>query len=327
MSRRPRHDERHFCTRADDYRAHPVHVELPGAAHALRRGVGRGSDGGAGGRGIDDGGVDAGIELVREYSRHVEAVTAATPDGRARAVEKSDKNRWRVTTGGAPTVTVRYCVYGREMTVRTNWIDAGFALINGAPTFMTLPDGVARPHEIVLNLPPGWRRSLTGLPEMPGGENRYRAPNYDVLVDSPFLLGNPTVHEFTVDGKKHVLVNEGEGGVFDGARAAKDSGSNPGTAPLLGPASLREVSLHEHPGRQRTGRGSRAHELHRAHHQPLHDQDAARVPGLARARQPRTVSCVERQTAAPRGARALRLRERGAHEEPVDGRRPDRLLR
>jgi predicted metalloprotease with PDZ domain len=30
------------------------------------------------------------------------------------------------------------------------------------------------------------------------------------------------VYEFTLDGKKHYLVNEGEGGVFDGARAAKD---------------------------------------------------------------------------------------------------------
>jgi predicted metalloprotease with PDZ domain len=163
-----------------------------------------------------------GSYLVREFSRHVEAVTAAGPDGRARPVEKSDKNRWRISTGGARTVTLKYRVYGREMSVRTNWIDAGFALINGAPTFMTLPDGVARPHEVVLNLPRGWRRSLSGLAEMPGSEHRYRARDYDTLVDSPFLLGNPTVHEFTIDGKKHYLANEGEGGVFDGGRAAQD---------------------------------------------------------------------------------------------------------
>jgi predicted metalloprotease with PDZ domain len=163
-----------------------------------------------------------GSYLVREYSRHVEAVTATGPDGRTRAIEKSDKNRWRVTTGGARTVTVKYRVYGREMSVRTNWIDAGFALINGAPTFMTLPDGVARPHEVVINLAQGWRRSLTGLPEMSGGDHRYRARDYDTLVDSPFLLGNPTVHEFTIDGKKHYLANEGEGSVFDGAKAATD---------------------------------------------------------------------------------------------------------
>jgi predicted metalloprotease with PDZ domain len=163
-----------------------------------------------------------GSYLVREYSRHVEAVTAAGPDGRARVVEKSDKNRWRISTGGARTVTLKYRVYGREMSVRTNWIDAGFALINGAPTFMTIPDGVARPHEVALSLPQGWRRSLSGLPEMPGGEHRYRARDYDTLVDSPFLLGNPTVHEFTIDGKRHYLANEGGGAVFDGARAAQD---------------------------------------------------------------------------------------------------------
>jgi predicted metalloprotease with PDZ domain len=57
---------------------------------------------------------------------------------------------------------------------------------------------------------------------MAGGPHHYRAPDFDTLADSPILVGNPKVYEFTVDGKKHYLVNEGEGGVFDGARAAKD---------------------------------------------------------------------------------------------------------
>jgi predicted metalloprotease with PDZ domain len=34
---------------------------------------------------------------------------------------------------------VTYRVYGREMSVRTNWIERDFALLNGAPTFMTVP--------------------------------------------------------------------------------------------------------------------------------------------------------------------------------------------
>ena len=45
-----------------------------------------------------------GSYLVREYARNVEAVTAAAQDGRALAVQKSDKNRWRIATGGAPSV-------------------------------------------------------------------------------------------------------------------------------------------------------------------------------------------------------------------------------
>jgi predicted metalloprotease with PDZ domain len=163
-----------------------------------------------------------GSYLVREYSRHVEDVMASTSAERALTVEKTDKNRWRVTTGGAPTVTVSYRVYGREMSVRTNWVEAGFALINGAPTFLTLADSPARPHEVILRPAAGWRRSFTGLPSIGGGEHRYRAPDFDTLVDSPILLGNPAVYEFTVDGKPHYVVNEGESGIFDGARAARD---------------------------------------------------------------------------------------------------------
>jgi predicted metalloprotease with PDZ domain len=161
-----------------------------------------------------------GSYLVREYERNVEALTASA-GGRQLAVAKSDKNRWRVTTGGAPAIDLKYRVYGREMSVRTNWIESAFALLNGAPTFITLADGLDAPHEVTLVPAASWKRSLTSLPAA-GGEHHYIAPDFDTLVDSPIVLGNPAVYEFTVDGKKHYLVNEGEGGVFDGAQAARD---------------------------------------------------------------------------------------------------------
>ncbi len=163
-----------------------------------------------------------GSYLVREFARHVESFSARSEQSAGLAVEKTDKNRWRVETGSASRVTVSYRVYGREMAVRTNWIEASFALLNGAPTFMTLADSHHRPHEVAIQMPSGWKRSMTGLAEVPGTAHQYRAPDFDTLVDSPILLGNPAVYEFTVDGKKHYLVNEGEAGVFDGAKAAKD---------------------------------------------------------------------------------------------------------
>jgi predicted metalloprotease with PDZ domain len=163
-----------------------------------------------------------GSYMVREYSRNVEAVSAAGLDGRTMPVEKTDKNRWRVATAGATSATVKYRVYAREMSVRTNWVEADFAMINGAPTFLTLADGAARPHEVVIEPAPGWRVSMTALPESAGGAHRYRAPDYDTLVDSPIIVGNPAVYEFSVDSKRHYLVNVGEAGIFDGARAAKD---------------------------------------------------------------------------------------------------------
>src|SRR5688572_9630100 len=44
-----------------------------------------------------------GSYLVREFSRHVENLTARA-SGETRPVEKTAKNRWRVQTGGAATV-------------------------------------------------------------------------------------------------------------------------------------------------------------------------------------------------------------------------------
>jgi predicted metalloprotease with PDZ domain len=108
------------------------------------------------------------------------------------------------------------------MSQRTNWVDARFAVINGAPTFMTLADSSSRPHEVALELPPSWRGSMSALPVLAGVPHRYVAADFDTLVDSPIVAGNPSVHEFVVDGKPHYLVNEGDIEGFDGARAARD---------------------------------------------------------------------------------------------------------
>lgn len=165
-----------------------------------------------------------GSYLVREFARHVEQVRAHDPSGRDLPVEKTRKNRWRISTGGAKTVVLSYRVYANERLPRTDWVDDSFALINGAATYITLAGRARRPHEVTLELPASWHRTLTALP--PAADRRahhYRAPDYDTLVDSPIVAGNPSVHEFTVDGVPHLLVNVGDTTAWDGARSAGDA--------------------------------------------------------------------------------------------------------
>jgi predicted metalloprotease with PDZ domain len=109
------------------------------------------------------------------------------------------------------------------MSVRTNWVEDDFALLNGAPTFLTLVEDAARPHDIQLVLPAGWHTSITALPTAPGGAaHAYRAADFDTLVDAPILVGNPAVYTFEVDGVPHSLVNASEGGIWDGPQSARD---------------------------------------------------------------------------------------------------------
>ena len=57
-------------------------------------------------------------------------------------------------------------------------------------------------------------------PAADGKPNHYLAPDYDTLVDSPIVAGDPVVHEFDVDGSQHFLVDIGDVGSFDGQKAA-----------------------------------------------------------------------------------------------------------
>jgi hypothetical protein len=163
-----------------------------------------------------------GSYMIREFSRNIETISAATEAGAPLSVEKTRKNRWKISARGTARVRVRYRVYAREMSVRTNFVDAGFAILNGAPTFLTRVGAESRPHDVRLVLPPAWKEAVSALPPAPGDAASFRAADFDTLVDSPIYAGNAPVYRFEVDGKPHRLVNEGEDALWDGPRSAAD---------------------------------------------------------------------------------------------------------
>ena len=165
-----------------------------------------------------------GSYMVREYSRNVQELRAESADGRPLDVRKTAKNRWQVTGAGNGEAVIRYRVYGHEKTVRTNWIDADYALLNGAPTFLVAEGRETTPFRIRVDRPGHWARTVSPLPaEGDGDDAEYIARDLDTLVDSPLLVGNPAVYEFTVDDRPILLVNQGEGGLWDGEKAARDT--------------------------------------------------------------------------------------------------------
>ena len=164
-----------------------------------------------------------GSYLIREYARHVEAFTAHGPDGTALSVDRVDKNRWQVEAEAPGTVTVRYRVYGNEATVRTNLIDADMAVLNGAPTFLSLAEQGGRAHRVDVVLPEGWADVSTGLDPAPsGGPHSYLAVDLDELIDSPIVAGNLRIAEFEASERPHALVLVGESGPWDLERSADD---------------------------------------------------------------------------------------------------------
>lgn len=148
-----------------------------------------------------------GSYLIREYARHVQEVTA-TADGQPAAWRKIDKQTWRVATGGAAQVRLRYRVYGYELTVRTNHVDDTHAHVIPAATLMYVAGATDEPLTVTVEAPAGWQIA-TGLDEHAPGQ--FRADDYDQLVDSPFEVGQHRSFGFEVDGKPHRIVIWGHG--------------------------------------------------------------------------------------------------------------------
>ena len=162
-----------------------------------------------------------GSYLIREYAQHIDSISCADAQNNRIPVSKFAKNRWKVRLDNPQDITLRYRVYCNEMTVRTNFVDASFALINGAATFLTREPSVdksSREIQIQLNLPEDWKRCFSSMAT--NETHRFSATSYAEVVDSPIVAGNPTVHPFEVNGQQHYLVNIGDQEFWEGDRAA-----------------------------------------------------------------------------------------------------------
>ena len=150
-----------------------------------------------------------GSYMVREYSRHIQRLTAENDRGQRLTCHKIAKNHWRISNPENTRVTVCYRLYANDLTVRTNHLDSTHGYFNGAATFFYIPGHLQDPIDVTIDLPyPTWAIA-TALPEVT--KHCFRAKDFDTLVDSPFEIGLHTQLVFEVLGKPHELVIWGKG--------------------------------------------------------------------------------------------------------------------
>ena len=160
-----------------------------------------------------------GSYLVREFARHVEGFSASA-DGHPAYFEKVSKNTWRVENP-QKKLKIRYRVYGFEISVRTNFIDADHAFISPAGTFM-YPDGhLDHPSTVLINLPEKWKQVSTGLTKAATDDFRYTADSFDVLFDSPIEIGNQDIWYFNAANVTHEFAMVG-GGSYNKQQLTED---------------------------------------------------------------------------------------------------------
>lgn len=125
-------------------------------------------------------------------------------EGRQLEWEKMADNAWDIYKNDSRSITVSYKVLANKNFVAESLVDTTHAYIVPVATFLFPVNELNRPVMVQLNKHPEWRDIATGLKLIDRSQNTYFASNYDILFDSPLLIGKLTkLPTFYVKGVPH----------------------------------------------------------------------------------------------------------------------------
>ncbi|MDH2524864.1 M61 family peptidase [Acinetobacter baumannii] len=154
-----------------------------------------------------------GSYLIREFSKHIEAVKAYDEAGRMLNIKKTEKNRWRLFNTDHELITVEYDVYAYDLSVRGAYVDQTRLYINPACVCLGLEGQEQSAYELEIFLPDELKhfQLATGLASKSLVKGRFtlKADHYDQLIDSPFELADQTRFSFQTHGIEHEFVISG----------------------------------------------------------------------------------------------------------------------
>ena len=174
--------------------------------------------------------------VARSTKRPATRVSASgNADTMAIGIRKIDKNTWLCDAlqDAGLGLMVRYQVYAWDLSVRAAHLDTTHGFFNGSSVFLCVqgqedrpcsvdilpPDGEAFSHwKVATTLPrpelsAGGSRSAKGSVDALYQFGRFRAPDYDALIDHPVEMGDFQLAHFDAGGCRHEIVVTGRASV------------------------------------------------------------------------------------------------------------------
>lgn len=155
-----------------------------------------------------------GSYMIRDFARNIVSIGATDSNG-AVSLTKLDKSTWQLGHCRGP-VSIRYQVYAWDLSVRAAHLDQKHAYFNGTSVFLEVVGQGDQPCTVDIDnatIPEArhWRVA-TSLPEAGAaryGFGRYRAENYDDLIDHPVEIADFSLVSFDACGVPHDFVLSG----------------------------------------------------------------------------------------------------------------------
>lgn len=150
-----------------------------------------------------------GSYMIRDFAKNIVEIRARR--GGEVPLRKIDKQTWLCEQGEGP-LQVEYQVYAWDLSVRSAHLDTSHGYFNGTSLFLRVHGFEGEDHWVDLLRPEGsafeaWTLATSMQKDAVDGAGfgRYRASDYDDLIDHPVEMGELTRLSFEVVGKLHEM--------------------------------------------------------------------------------------------------------------------------
>ncbi|MEY3200726.1 MAG: hypothetical protein RIR70_276 [Pseudomonadota bacterium] len=161
-----------------------------------------------------------GSYMIREFSKNIVALSAESA-GRKTPLTQLDKHTWQARPNLTAPITVTALIHAWDLSVRGAHLDATHGFFNPTSLCLCVQGSEHLPCVVELRPPQGaayknWRVATT-LPQARGmkgaakrhGFGRYRAADYDSLIDHPVEMGEFSRTQFSACGVVHEVAITG----------------------------------------------------------------------------------------------------------------------
>jgi len=150
-----------------------------------------------------------GYYQLMNYAEDVDNISARYENKDSIPVSQINSNTWKIIIGRNESFMLSYDVTSERSFVAYSFLDTTHAYIVPANNFLYIEGLLNLPVTVTINKNERlqWNRIATGLERITGNHDTFTASDFDILYDSPILIGNlQELSSFRVEGIEHRFI-------------------------------------------------------------------------------------------------------------------------
>ncbi|MCE7040325.1 M61 family metallopeptidase [Dyadobacter sp. CY312] len=163
-----------------------------------------------------------GYYQLMDYAEKLDNLVATDANNKILQWEKKGKNSWIIRNAKSKNIRVEYDIKADRQFVANSFLDEEHGYIVPTSVFLHLDGEIKRDAKVTVNPAKNWEDVATGLDVADASKHIFTATDFDVLYDSPILIGNlEELPAFEVNGIPHRFIGY-KIGEFDRGKLMQD---------------------------------------------------------------------------------------------------------